>query len=622
MKAYFTIAHCVRAVLICLTLMLLARTTLRFSYRKLIKGRNTCRSPTREANQRPLSVPYDFRSRPYSPNDTAAAVVGYGIRWHPGKHVTEEEDAQEEEQQQESAGGSLWTMQARGKATVVVVAPSGGSPGQTQQQQQQRPLLECPGGLVDERIHVILEGPAAVVAPTNLVESAGTRSFFFHLTVYDPGTYNLHVEVISSCVKSNNSTMSPAAGSPFRVLVTGAAASRFPSKPCADYRYRHGRWLECHNTPLPCMRTGWVWVASDCYSYLYSPEEIVNAPPTWIVFAGSSVQRGSFLSLIDHILGPEAGANLTVSEFWKCWGWMDLKIGNFRASYLDFRPYADLESDSTEPLPHVQINYVRHAIHTLLSIGREGPDVFHLELPWTDNVPTAGIVPEIDYIAMVRSWLGARWRGKLLVTARKLRSGAYASKTSPRNRFQKPAIYEWIEAHPEELGSVIAVDETSLAAAAIHETIRVGRAEGMKHGWSFHYHRQCNESGMHVCSPVCDAAAQQVLNIAFDDDRRRPGGGGALKYTSTATTTTNMSPPPRRILHPPPPRSGQLCADGHEANVFRTDRTSGYRRPAAVAVTLPPFQVCLRCPKSLSPFTILPPEANENACHAFLPAAI
>lgn len=264
---------------------------------------------------------------------------------------------------------------------------------------------------------------------------------------------------------------------------------------------------------------------------------------------------------------------------------MDLKIGNFRASYLDFRPYADLESQTTDLLPHVQANYVRHAIHALLDIGREGsrgPDVFHLELPPTDYRPTVGVVPEIDYIALVRSWLGVSWQGKFLVASRKERSGAYTSTTALTNRFQKPALHEWMESHAEPLlRDVVVIDETSLAAPTIHETIRVARAERMTHGWSFHYHRQCNESGMHVCSPVCDAAAQQVLNVALNRFR------SPRSFWDSACSTNRRHTLLDRIASP----------------------SSSFR-------------FCLRCPKSLSPFTIRPPVTDNSSCFSVLPVAV
>jgi hypothetical protein len=242
--------------------------------------------------QRPSRL-YDFRTREYSPGEESPRHV---VSWRSGAHVLEISGASHQ---------YPWTMQAGGTATVIVTrtAPGGSR-------------LQCQKTSPNERVHAILEGPA-VVSPVDLVE-IGAHSFF-HLVAYEPGTYRLHIESVFGCSDVNNSTIVPVIGSPFNVRVAGPP-SRFPAAKCSDYRYRHGRWLECHNTPLPCMRSGWVWVPSDCYTHPYSADEIINAPPTWIVFAGSSVERGSFWSLVDHVLGSRA-ANLTVSEHWVCWGW-------------------------------------------------------------------------------------------------------------------------------------------------------------------------------------------------------------------------------------------------------------------------------------------------------------
>lgn len=264
-----------------------------------------CR-PERAPQDKAPPPEYDFRTRPYAPEE--GAIAGYDVVWHSGVHATETTRTDAEA----GATTTSWTMRAGAKATAIVFGPS-------PLRATEIPRLECPGGRITERLHAVLEGPA-VVAPVDFIE-LDTRSIF-HLIAYDPGVYNLHIEVISGCVRSNNNTVAPVVGSPFRVHVTGSPP-RFPKTRCSDYRYRHGRWLECHNTPLPCMRSGWVWVNSECYSYLYSPNEVIHAPETWVVFAGSSVQRGSFLALVDHLLGPRA-ANLTTSEFWKCWGWSKL----------------------------------------------------------------------------------------------------------------------------------------------------------------------------------------------------------------------------------------------------------------------------------------------------------
>ena len=46
----------------------------------------------------------------------------------------------------------------------------------------------------------------------------------------------------------------------------------------------------------------------------------------WIVFMGTSVQRGNFQTAIDYIIGSRA-ANLVRGKYWKCWAQMHFSIG-------------------------------------------------------------------------------------------------------------------------------------------------------------------------------------------------------------------------------------------------------------------------------------------------------
>lgn len=236
---------------------------------------------------------YDFRSRAYSD----VSELDYHIIWPGVSKITHERAAE------------TFRMRVDKKVTLIVTrGPTTGN----------HTLPTCPHGEhVVEKIYAVLEGPA-VVAPTGITETSDGQSIV-SLIAYDPGVYLLHIEAIFSCSSANNNTIHRIRGSPFSVDVHGTAS--FPRKRCVDYRFRHGRWLECKQTPLLCARTGWVWVPRDCYSHVFSADEVINHDRhTWVVFAGTSVERGSFFSLVDHLLGDRA-SNLTQSDFWKCWGW-------------------------------------------------------------------------------------------------------------------------------------------------------------------------------------------------------------------------------------------------------------------------------------------------------------
>jgi hypothetical protein len=253
---------------------------------------------------------------------------------------------------------------------------------------------------------------------------------------------------------------------------------------------------------------------------------------------------------------------------------VDLKVGNFRASYLDFRPLADLTNRG--PSVHVEPDYARQAINAFLDIGNEnatGPDVVHLEMPIFGFSTRIG-----EYTGLIRAWLGADWAGQFLVSLGKIPAKRYATLAAGA-WYKRPELFDWLDARHKNL-EIGVVDETSMAAAVIHETIKVARAEGIhESGWSSHYHRPCKELGMHVCSPVCDNSAQQILNMAFR----------ARRITPRFARTT--------------PIKGCDGQNGGD-NALKTSL---------------PIQFCLRCPDDLVPFTITSPKSQQKVCHDYVP---
>jgi hypothetical protein len=242
---------------------------------------------------RMFATDYAFRERPFQYDNTS----NYDIAW------IGSENGQPALQWRLKTGETAVLKVTRRSAEVVM-------PG-------------CTGNASDY-LHVLLEGPA-LVAPLE-VKQAG-QVFIATLTAYDVGAYNVHIEIMFTCSqpqqgKMNYNAMKRIVEHPMHLQVDKGKRAGFPRKRCQDFRWRHGRWMECAHTPLPCVRTGWVWVPSSCHYEIITPYDMVNGDPTWIVFAGSSVERGSFLSLVDYVLDDRA-RNLTVSDFWKCWGWSE-----------------------------------------------------------------------------------------------------------------------------------------------------------------------------------------------------------------------------------------------------------------------------------------------------------
>lgn len=454
-------------------------------------------------------------------------------------------------------------MRARDHATFDVTRVSGGN----------ITMPDCNRTVTDD-IHVLLEGPA-ILAPLSVMRDGNTARVT--VTAYDEGIYNVHVEVVLHCQGERlGGDFRRVAEQPLQLKVSSAGAGSkrsggFPRKPCKDGRWRHGRWMECHATPLKnCMRTGWVWVPHDCYIPTLTPDAIINqAPPTWIVFAGTSVERGSFWSLLDHVLGPRA-ANLTDSDFWRCWGWLDLTIGNLRISYLDFRIFHMNNRATYMPM------YLEQAIAAVNAIGREqqaGPDLFHLEVRDTSSIVLheGQTIHLLDLVHAIKAWLGPRWTGRFLVSSWKM-------VTTSAARYEKPQIYDWLEQNNnnnndamDRLG-IDYIDETNMAAAALHDT----EYDITQRVWSMHYHRPCRENGMHLCSVVCDAAAQQILNIAYINREAR-------RETPVRPTTA-----PQQV--------------------------------AAAAASPAPLRFCLNCPSSFPPIRIADwLQDKDTTCHDYLP---
>jgi hypothetical protein len=273
----------------------------------------------------------------------------------------------------------------------------------------------------------------------------------------------------------------------------------------------------------------------------------------------------------------------------------------------------------------VEPNYFQRAMLALMQIGSQndgqGPDVFHVEVPTDPNTS----LPIQEYLSMMRGALGINWRGRLVVSVRKIWSAVYpiAGNKSPDARFAKPKLYEWMEAHPDQQAFEPS-DETSLAAPTIHETRHVAKAEKLPPlRWSQHYHRQCKQGDMHVCSPVCDAAAQQLLNIAYTNGG---GGGGGGDAAGGPASGLGLAAAAATAL-------GRLGMGGGSVDGQRTGGTWGdygddgqggntqtNRNPSS-SQQPPPMQFCLRCPPQLVPFTVIIPEAHTLVCHAFLPAS-
>ena len=175
-------------------------------------------------------------------------------------------------------------------------------------------------------LYVLFEGPA-IFTPLNITRNATVAKVEY--AAADSGRYDVHIELqqyLDVPGPEGTSTWGRIRGSPFSLMVLEPKAADAASSllhiskvACPDLGWRTGRWLPCHEWEAGCLRGGWVWAPHSCHFNTYSPAQLLEVQePLWIVLAGTSVQRGTFFSFVDMILGDRA-ANLTDSSFWKCW---------------------------------------------------------------------------------------------------------------------------------------------------------------------------------------------------------------------------------------------------------------------------------------------------------------
>ena len=204
--------------------------------------------------------------------------------------------------------------------------------------------------------------------------------------------------------------------------------------------------------------------AQECHLRIFTPDELDRLPrPLWIVFAGTSVQRGTFLSAADTLLQPGGrNANLTNDRVWRCWGWLDLSYRALRLSYLDLR-FSRLLDTGPASLAFMEPQYTAHAIRALGALGSadgRGPDVFYLE---------GGDCPDMADAHLVKTWLGIDWPGRFIVHPTKPCPAAdwCGRRLALVGGPEPPPPFLWAAAHPAS--GMEAADESHLAYSFMHE---------------------------------------------------------------------------------------------------------------------------------------------------------
>ena len=147
--------------------------------------------------------------------------------------------------------------------------------------------------------------------------------------IQDPGEYHIHIvgydlSILETGAHGTVATILPARNSPWHFHVKPEAVAlpsptvfNSPLRFCEFYNLEvsgEGRWIKCSAAEIPrsqCLSDGWIYMPHKCrhritqtVDALEQAKEIENkrgGKPLWIVFSGSSVDRGTFHALVDHI---------------------------------------------------------------------------------------------------------------------------------------------------------------------------------------------------------------------------------------------------------------------------------------------------------------------------------
>eukprot|EP00904_Undaria_pinnatifida_P003351 jgi/Undpi1/13016/HiC_scaffold_8.g02679.m1 len=170
-----------------------------------------------------------------------------------------------------------------------------------------------------------------------------------------PGIYSVYVEVVALEQPDEGR---PIVGSPFTLTISGEPSLDIDALPIcgteknediASTFWRPGTWVSSNiaSRSHGVMTDGWVFQPRMCVHDMFSYEDLMLLAdleePTWVLVLGGSVQRGVFLMLIDLALAQGQKDELLSSALAKCWGYLDIQIGNLRFTYQASGLIADLK---------------------------------------------------------------------------------------------------------------------------------------------------------------------------------------------------------------------------------------------------------------------------------------
>ncbi len=286
------------------------------------------------------------------------------------------------------------------------------------------------------------------------------------------------------------------------------------------------------------LRTGWRFLPSpemNCRIEVFSTEDLLSIPPgpdgkeKSIMVIGTSVMRGVFLSMADLLLPSGDKLVFHGSTIGKCWGRAQLKKGNLRLMYQDFRVGefekpgeigADLVECHNEEIAKEGSNFLHNAY-------RVWDEVFEDANKWPDTVfLLSGYgwgYDNFDFeshtLYFVRH-LPQAWRGTLIIADGQF-SGAVVQHS-----------VEHFNVYQSDIRNMLATIDDSrvrwIDGVGVSKEMKMHTEKGSAHvAGSAHFHRRCTDrpeifyegNPIKVCSNITDIVAQLLLGYTLGPKR-------------------------------------------------------------------------------------------------------
>lgn len=275
-------------------------------------------------------------------------------------------------------------------------------------------------------VYATFEGADAIFGNLPLISTnSNGQEYLLNFTIMVPGIYSLTIDIISG--DYNNDIKDWSGGfipimnhRGIKIHVNGI--SNVPvseTKRCSNLPWE-GVWYKCSSNLLPkeskCLREGYMFKPHDCYYENWNSLDLRSLSKSpkkfWIVIVGASVIRGVFLMMLDHLIGDR---DFNMWPIHKCWGRMDVTIGNIKLTYQDVRYFAyanDYDYD------HIECHGNKEAIDVLEL--RKNTTNFMKQL-FSEKFPPTSIVVDIDQLKLLDSTLYSKvfdipstWLGNLI----------------------------------------------------------------------------------------------------------------------------------------------------------------------------------------------------------------